>query len=291
MNLQKARITYLKGVISASLATVFLLFPSSAQTNRVTALGLLKEVVGTWVSINPMEANGSTESPPFLVLKLREGNGSLIGSISHFNIRVDAHGTVIGTPLPSADLLLTDLTFWGAAIHFTWGGEPPLHGGNVVMLFDGTKAAHLLIPATPEEQHQVMVDDRATGFYPIIFVRREGESGDKYQNVSDEKRETQSFPAAVINAAEFENRFTSGVYVDYPTLVRSGQLRRTGYKLIVRPGIDPFSNYAIEVVVSPVGSSYRLSVQEKSSTACASRVVSDEAGIIYDGSPAGCETN
>ena len=136
-----------------------------------------------------------------------------------------------------------------------------------------------------------MIDDRAAGFYPIILLRREPDSSDKYRNDTDEKRETQSFPATVVNAAEFQNRFISGVYVDYPTLVRSGQLNRAGYKFPVRLGIDPFQNYAIDVVVSPDGSSYRVSVQEKSSTACAPRAFSDERGIIFDARPAGCATN
>jgi hypothetical protein len=238
-----------------------------------------------------MPAKSPAENSPFLVLKLSESDGSLTGTISHFKIGVAPHGEVIGTPVATAESPLSDLTFWEGSVHFTWGGEPPLRGGNVVMLFDGTKRAHLLIPATPEEQHQVMVDDRASGFYPIIFLRREAESGDKYQNVSDEKPKTQSFPATVINAAEFQNRFTGGVYVDYPTLVHSGQLGRAGYKFPVRLGIDPFPNYAIEVVVSPDGSSYQLSVQEKSSTACASRAFSDETGVIFDGRPPGCTTN
>ena len=137
----KSRITYLKGTICAGIATTLLLFSSSAHTNRDAALGLLKEVVGTWVSVDPISAKSPAESSPFLVLKFGESNGSLTGSISHFKIGVAPHGEVIGTPLASAESPLSVLTFWDASIHFTWGGESPLHGGNVVMLFDGTERA------------------------------------------------------------------------------------------------------------------------------------------------------
>jgi hypothetical protein len=99
-----------------------------------------------------------------------------------------------------------------------------------------------------------------------------------------------SLQTEIINAAEFQYRFNKGVFADYPTLVRSGQFQRTASRYIapttMRSPTDPLPGYLINLAVSPDGSSYQLSIQEKESALCAPHAISDETGVIFDGRPA-----
>jgi hypothetical protein len=109
---------------------------------------------------------------------------------------------------------------------------------------------------------------------------------EKQQESSAEKWEVTTV-ASLINAAEFQYRFANGIYVDYPTLVRSGQLQKTRGQFTVAPKTvqsvsDPLPGYLIRLVVTPDGRSYQLSIQEKTFVDCALGIFRDETGIIFD---------
>jgi hypothetical protein len=86
-------------------------------------------------------------------------------------------------------------------------------------------------------------------------MRHESEAGnEKRQESSAEKWEV-STVASLINAAEFQYRFSNGIYADYPTLVRSGQLQKTRGQFTVVPktvptASDPLPGYLIRLVVT-----------------------------------------
>lgn len=109
---------------------------------------------------------------------------------------------------------------------------------------------------------------------------------EKQQESSAEKWEVTTV-ASLINAAEFQYRFANGIYADYPTLVRSGQLQKTRGQFTVAPKTvqsvsDPLPGYLIRLVVTPDGRSYQLSIQEKTFVDCALGIFSDETGTIFD---------
>ena len=269
--------------IVAGIASVVALFPTLAQTNRVSAFDPLGAFVGTWAATKP------NENAPFLVLKLSESDGKLSGTISHFKIGVVGNGRIIGTPLNTSESPVSDLTVREGQVFFAWRGDPPLHGGQASFMLRGTEVAYLLIPVSAEEMQRIMSGNPgASGFAPIIWMRHKSEAGnEKLQESSTEKWEVTTV-ASLINAAEFQYEFANGIYADYPTLVRSGQLQRTRAQFTVVPETlqsvsDPLPGYLIRLVVTPDGRSYELSIQEKTFVDCALGIFSDETGIIFDG--------
>ena len=279
MNRQR---TVVMGIV-AGIASVVALFPALAQTNRASAFDPLRPLVGTWAATKP------NENDPFLVLKLSESDGKLFGTISHFKIAVVGNGRIIGSPLNTAESPASDLTVREGQVFFAWRGDPPLRGGQAQFVVQGTEVAYLMIPVSAEEMQKIMSDNPgASGFAPIIWMRHESEAGnEKRQENSAEKWEV-STVASLINAAEFQYRFANGIYADYPTLVRSGQLQKTRGQFTVVPKTvesvsDPLPGYLIRLVVTPDGRSYQLSIQEKTFVDCALGLFSDETGIIFDG--------
>jgi hypothetical protein len=280
MNLQR---TVVMSIVAGGIASVVALFPALAQTNRVSAFNPLRPFVGTWAATKP------NENDPFLVLKLSESDGKLFGTISHFKIGVVGNGRIIGSPLNTAESPVSDLTVREGQVFFAWMGDPPLRGGQARFVVQGTEVAYLSIPVSAEEMQKIMSHNPgATGFAPIIWMHHKSEAGnEKRQESSAEKWEVTTV-ASLINAAEFQYRFANGIYADYPTLVRSGQLQKTRGQFTAVPTTvqsvsDPLPGYLIRLVVTPDGRSYQLSIQEKMFVDCALGIFSDETGIIFDG--------
>jgi hypothetical protein len=289
MNLPGTAMTYLMGMVAGGIAALITLAPSLTQTNRASTLDPLSAFVGTWTATKP------NESTPFLTLKLRESDGKLIGTMSHFKIGVVGTGRIIGSQVMAAESPVSDLTVSEGELDFAWSGDPPLHGGHVGFVVQGTKVAYLLIPVSIEEMKKIMSDSSgASGFIPIIWMRRSPEAGNEKQQESSVEKWEITTEVSLINAAEFQYRFANGVYADYSTLLRSGQLQKTGgrqFTLVpknLQSATDPLPGYLLRLLVPPDGSSYQFSIQQKTSADCASGVFSDETGVIFEGHTLGC---
>jgi hypothetical protein len=225
-----------------------------------------------------------------------ESDGKLIGTMSHFKIAVVGTGRIVGSQVIAAESPVSDLTVSEGEVGFVWSGDPPLRGGHVRFVVQGTKVAYLLIPVSDEEMKKIMSDSPgASGFIPIIWMRRKPEFGNEkqQQETSVEKWEITT-EASLINAAEFQYKFANGVYADYSTLLHSGQLQKTGgrqFTLVPRnlqSATDPLPGYLLRLLVSPDRSAYQFSIQNKTSADCASAIFSDETGVIFDGHTLGC---
>ena len=145
MNLPGTAMTYLMGMVAGGVAATITLAPAPTQTNRAATFDSVSAFVGTWTATKP------NESTPFLTLKLRERDGKLIGTMSHFKIGVVGTGRIIGSQVMAAESPVSDLTVSEGEVDFTWSGDPPLHGGHVRFVVQGTKVAYLLIPVSDEE--------------------------------------------------------------------------------------------------------------------------------------------
>jgi hypothetical protein len=289
MNLPGTAMTYLMGMVAGGIAAFISLAPSLTKTNRASTFDPLSAFVGTWTATKP------NENAPFLTLKLMESDGKLIGTISHFKIGVVGTGRIVGSQVIAAESPVYDLTVSEGEVGFVWSGDPPLQGGQVRFVVQGTKVAYLLIPVSDEEMKKIMSDSPgASGFIPIIWMRRRPEAGNEKQQESSVEKWEITTEASLINAAEFQYKFANGVYADYSTLLRSGQLQKTGgrqFTLVpknLHSATDPLPGYLLRLQVSPDGSSYQFSIQEKTSADCASGVFSDETGVIFDGHTLGC---
>ena len=292
MNLPGTAMTYLVGMVAGGIAATITLAPALTQTNRASTFDPVSAFVGTWAATKP------NENTPFLTLKLRESDGKLIGTMSHFKIGVVGTRRIVGSQVIAAESPISDLTVTEGELSFVWSGDPPLHGGQVGFVVQGTKVAYLLIPVSIEEMKKIMSDSPgASGFIPIIWMRRKPETGNEKQQESSAEKWEITTEASLINAAEFQYRFTHGIYADYSTLLRSGELQKTGgrqFTLVpknLQSATDPLPGYLLRLLVSPDGSSYQLSIQEKTPTDCAPGVFSDETGVIFDGHTLGCSGN
>jgi hypothetical protein len=292
MNLPGTAMTYLVGMVAGGIAATITLAPALTQTNRASTFDPVSAFVGTWAATKP------NENTPFLTLKLRESDGKLIGTMSHFKIGVVGTGRIVGSQVIAAESPISDLTVTEGELSFVWSGDPPLHGGQVGFVVQGTKVAYLLIPVSIEEMKKIMSDSPgASGFIPIIWMRRKPETGNEKQQESSAEKWEITTEASLINAAEFQYRFAHGIYADYSALLRSGELQKTGgrqFTLVpknLQSATDPLPGYLLRLLVSPDGSSYQLSIQEKTPTDCAPGVFSDETGVIFDGHTLGCSGN
>lgn len=291
MNLQRTAMAYLVSMVAGGIVATVAPSPALAQTNRAGTFDSLEAYVGTWAATKP------NEKTPFLVLKLRESDGKLTGTMSHFKIGVtpDPDNTVIGSPLATPESPVSDLKVGEGGLSFAWSGDPPLHGGQVKFVAEGKNVAYMNIPVSSEELKMIISGSPGTnGFLPTIRMRRETEAGNESQQGSATEKWKGAFTARLINEAESQFRFDHGIYADYPTLLRSGQLKKTGgFNFTIVPinlqsATDPLPGYLIRLLVSRDGSSYRLSIQEKTSADCASGFFSDETGVIFDGHTAEC---
>ena len=282
MNVQRFRtpmLTFLLGVVVMRLAT--LSASAVAQTNRPSTYDPLNAFVGTWT------ARRLGENTPFLVLKLHESNGKLTGTISHFKIRVIGNGTIIGD-LGIGESPVADLTVGDGDLRFVWG-EPPLGGDEAKFVLEGTEKAQVVIMVSAEQMQKIMADNPgASGFNPMIHVSREaGTDNGKQTESSAEKWEIEMM-AGLINTAEAQYKFVHGIYANYATLLHSGQLKETGgreFTLLPRSlqsETNPLPGYQLRLLISQDGSSYQLSIRERTAD-CATGLFSDETGIIFEG--------
>jgi hypothetical protein len=215
MNLQTTTMACLKALIAGGIAAIVPLSSAIAKAARPSRFDPLEAFLGTWIATNP------NEKTPLLILKLKESNGELNGTVSHFKIRGTAD-RIIASPLTTPESRLSGFMVWEGGISFVGVSDPSLHDGRMDMHFEGTKVAYLLIYPSTEEATRIIADNRLNGFSPVIHLRREAEAGDaRQQEKSPEKREVWSLQTEIINAAEFQYRFNKGVFADYPTLVRS----------------------------------------------------------------------
>lgn len=291
MSLSMNALTYLLILFAAVTAQIVSQPPAVAQTKRVTSFDPLDAFVGTWTATKP------NDNIPFLVLRLIESDGKLTGTMSHFNAAVGHDGWIVGSPLMTPESQVSDLAVTEGVITFMWSGAPPLHGGEVTLIVEGTKAAYLMIPVSTEEMIKIMSDSPgARGLSPAIRLRREPEVENVKQESSGQKWEAMVM-AKLINAAEFQYKFKNGIYADYPTLVRTGELQKmaerrvTLYPKTLNSETNPLPGYLVRLLVSPNGISYQFSIQQKTSVECAPGLYGDETGVVFEAHPRGCSEN
>ena len=292
MSLYGKALTYLVTLFAGVTIAIVSQPLALAQSIRATTSDPLNGFVGTWAAMKP------NESTPFLVLRLSENDGKLIGTISHFKAGVGGDGWIIGSPLMIPESPVSDLTVTEGVVTFVWRGDPPLHGGRVTLLVEGTKAAYLMIPVSTEEGIKIMADNPgARGLSPGIRMRREREAVNEEKRQSSTQRWEIMVMAKLINAAEFQYNFKDGIYADYPTLVRSGELQKmaerrvTLYPKTLNSETNPLPGYLLRLLVSPDGTSYQFSIQEKTSAECAPGLYGDETGIVFETHPRECSTD
>ncbi len=290
MNLQRSGIvvlTWSVGILIVGLAAPNT--PVLAQTNRFSTEDSLHAFVGTWM------ARTSGVNIPFLVLKLREKDGKLSGTINQFKIAVTATGAIVGTQGMPGDSPIEDLSISDGDLGFVWNSEARLRGDRVKFILQGTKKARLVILVSAEQIRKVMADNPgAGGFNPVIYLNRELESENEKQVASPSGKWWEPGMMAVfVNTAEAQYKFATGVYADYPTLLQSGQLKETGGReFTVLPGnlqsiSDPLPGFSLRLLKSPNGDSYQLSIQEKVKN-CGVGLFTDETGVIFEGRPSSC---
>lgn len=290
MNLQRFRTpirTLLLGVFVLRLTVLG--GQSLAQANQASTNGPLKAFVGTW------EARAPGEKTPFLVVNLHESNGKLSGTMSHFKIAVVGSGRVIGTPARPGESPIADLTVRNGDLSFVWGGDPPLRGGQCKFVIEGTQKASLIIFVTAQEMQEIMADNPgARGFNPVISVSREAETNFEERTEKSAQKWEAASMARLINTAEVQYEFANGSYANYATLLHSGQLKETGEReFTVLPGnwqseTNPLPGYRFRLLISADGSSYQLSIQERTAD-CGTGLFSDETGIVFEGRASDCQ--
>jgi hypothetical protein len=289
MNLQRSRapmLMLLLGIVVMRLATLSTLV--LGQTNRVST-NARHAFVGTWVARAP------GEKAPFLVLTFRETNGKLSGIMTHSGLAVKGTGRIVGTHGMQDEFPIEDLNVSDGDLGFVWSGDSPLRGDRVKFVLEGTTKAQLVIVVRDEQMQKILADNPdASGFNPVIYLDRELESEPETQAANPAKDSWEpGMMAVLINIAEAQYKLVRGVYADYPTLLRSGQLKETGGReFTVLPGnlqsiSDPLPGYRLELLTSPNGSSYQLSIQQKARD-CGVGLFTDETGVIFEGRPNGC---
>jgi hypothetical protein len=289
MNLHRTTLTCLKVMLAGAIAAILPLTPSSAQTNHSASFDPLEAYVGIWIATNPNETN------PFLVLKLKESNGKLSATMSHFKIGGLRNGGIIWSPLPNPETPVSDLKVGDSGLWFEWSGDPPFHGGQVKFVAEGTSVAYINIPISEEETKKIYADHQGlAGLSPTIRMHRETEPANENEQVRPNHDWEEVFTARLINEAEFQYRFDHGVYADYPTLLRSGQLTKTRglnftkVPINLQSATDPLPGSSVRLLVSNNCSSYLLSLHEKTSVHCGSGFFTDETGVIFTGRTADC---
>ena len=289
MGLQRSGIAVLKlslGILVVRLA--LLSTPVVAQTYPVSTGNSLQAFVGTWI------ARTSGENDPFLILKFREMNGKLTATMNHFKIAVTNTGGIVGTHGLQGDSPVEDLRVLDGEVDFAWNSDDQLRGDRAKFVLQGTTKARLVIMVTAEQIQRVMADNPgASGFNPVIYLNCVEPENQKQVASPREKSWEPGMMAVLINTAEAQYKFATGVYADYPTLLHSGQLKETGAReFTVLPGnlqsaSDPLPGYRLHLLTSPNGSSYQLSIQEKARD-CGIGLFTDETGVVFEGRPSSC---
>ena len=183
-----------------------------------------------------------------------------------------------------------DLTVGDGDLRFVWG-EPPLGGDEASFVLEGTKIAQLVVMVSAEQAQKIMADNpRASGFNPVIYMNREAKTDKEKQTEGSAEEWEIGTMLRLINTAEAQYKFAHGIYANYATLLRSGQLKETGgseFTLLprnLRSETDPLPGYRLRLLISQDGSSYQLSIQETTAD-CGTGLFSDETGVISKATP------
>jgi hypothetical protein len=300
-SLEQAIVSY--GFKTFLLCATLLAPPAStAQTSFASRYDPLDAFVGSWIATNP------DESAPYMVLRLEEHDGKLVGAMNHFRLRIVEHGTLGGDQQTSGEIPLPDLKVDGAMLGFTWRENPPLEGSQVKFVVEGTQVARLVFSLYGDAIRKIMAENpRASGLNPVISLRRVSENELRQMarpreaptpSKTSQKWEVAAM-ARLINTAEAQYKATHGRYADYATLFRSGQLRETGDRTFTllpgnlrrestEPDYDPLPGYTFRMVVAADKSSYAVSMKEKTAGRCRYEVSTDETGIVTEASIPGC---
>jgi hypothetical protein len=289
MNLHRARVSVsLLGTLLVGLTNLGV--APSALAQGQSPNDRLTTFVGTW------QAKTAGENAPWLILKFRGTNGTLIGTLSHFTLGVIGTGTVVGKSGLAGESAISDITIGAADLSFTWKADPPLQGGRMQFVVEGTQTAYLILPVSRQEMETIMRQSPgASGFNPIVSLTREKESSPQNKTESSVQNWEAGMMARLINSAEAQYRFTNGRYASYSTLLRSGQLKETSStRFTVVPGdlqseADPLPGYEVRLLVSPDGGAYQLSILDKK--ACGTDLFTDESGVVFEGRPNRCRGN
>jgi hypothetical protein len=122
------------------------------------------------------------------------------------------------------------------------------------------------------------------GLPPRIELHREGTRGsqDQLRIPADDWKPLAT--VRLINEAEVQYRFDHGFYADYATLLKSGQLERTGgfnstiVPINLESKSEPLPGYIIHVSIAP--ESYTVSIRSKNPANCTFELFSNETGVV-----------
>lgn len=269
---------FLMSLVALGAASVAL-----AQTSQVSTYDPMQAFVGTWIAKTP------GESAPYLVLRLKADNGKLMGTTTHFKMRVIGKGKITGTPDGSGESPLADLKIWGSDLGFRWDADSLLQGLQAKLMVEGTEQAMLVLLVPAAKMPEITkANPGASGFSPVISLRRKTEDDELPETEKPSERWEATFMARLINTAEAQYKFANGHYADYHTLVVSGQLEETDrHEFKVLPEhfhseTNPLPGYRLRLLLSLDASSYQLSIQEKAIDGGLS-VFTDETGIVFQG--------
>jgi len=282
MRLERLPGMLLVAIAFARLVTLVAFAAPPRQTIGTAASDPLSGYVGTWIATN------TGETSPFLVLKLSEADGALTGTISRFTVKGLRNGQIAFKPLPQpVDQISYVKISDNGDLSFRWIGDPPFDAGDVEFVAEGTDVAYINdLPISQEAVGRVFVGYWGLGaFYPTVQLHREGTTSSEHQTVSNDWEEDAA--ARLINQAEFLYKSHRGVYVDYPSLLRSGELEQSRDNFtIVSLGFhseaDPFPGHVIRLVVPQDGAAYQLSIAWKPCASCSASLTSDQTGVVTE---------
>lgn len=287
MGMPKVPRMLLMGIALVGFTAWITFAPAAAQTVGTPAFDSLGGYVGTWIATNPGETS------PFLVLKLTETSGALTGTMSRFTVGGQPRGHIIFRPLPQPADQISDLKISRGDLSFHWVGDPPFHGGDVEFFAEGTDVAYINLPISQDESERIFVDNWGLGgLNPTIALVREGTVSGKVQQTGFRDFRVES-SASLINEAEFLYKSEHGLYADYRSLLRSGDLEeRAGHFLLLSLQLhteaDPFPGHTVGLVVSQNGAAYQLSIEWKPSASCRASLTSDQRGILDETGTGDC---
>jgi len=277
-------------------AMLFGRLSGSPQSRSVAHFDPLDAFVGTWVATNP------GEQTPYMILRIEERGGKLAGSMNRFRFAIGRKGMPVGREPMPGDVSLPDLKLYSGDVGFTWRVNPPFEGAPAHFVAEGTELAMLVFIVGEPAICRIMAENPgANAFNPVVSLRRVSRNPLHRPARSDVTSIPEwisgdwqvPFMARLINTAEVQYRMKHGVYADYLTLLKSGQLEYTGnHDFTLVPGnlrkgsaaaeSDPLPGYSLRLALSADRNTYRLLIHPKAMTTCRSDLVTDETGIVTE---------
>jgi hypothetical protein len=213
--------------------------------------------------------------------------------ISRFAIGGQRRGEIFYRPLPLAAAQISYLAAEETSLRFHWVGDPPFDAGDVEFVAEGTDVAYLNdLPISQSAIGQVFAQNWGlAGFQPSIRLQRDGTQEGSGQFGTRKTKEALS--ARLINQSEFLYRLTHDTYADYPTLLHSGELAKSGRRFKLPPldlhsETNPSPGNAIHLAVSNDGRGYQLSIAWKEPESCDMLLTSDQSGAIAQNTVGNC---